>query len=162
MFKVPVIAAAVSLVLAPAALAQSNTDYIEEVIVTAERVEKSILDVTTTTNVLSEAFLERENIRELNQVANFIPNMLVQEQAVGGQSFTIRGIGNEDGEQKLGSFFNGMNVTDRNFSGQFLHDIERVEVLKGPQPTAFGSFAVNGAVNIVSNTARFDEQETFS
>jgi iron complex outermembrane receptor protein len=159
MFKVPVIAAAVSLVLAPAALAQSNTDYIEEVIVTAERVEKSILDVTTTTNVLSEAFLERENIRELNQVANFIPNMLVQEQAVGGQSFTIRGIGNEDGEQKLGSFFNGMNVTDRNFSGQFLHDIERVEVLKGPQPTAFGSFAVNGAVNIVSNTARFDEQE---
>ena len=158
MFKPSAIAAAVSLALAPTAFAQNNPDDLEVVIVTAERVEKSILDVTTTTNVLSEAFLERENIRELNQVANFIPNMLVQEQAVGGQSFTIRGIGNEDGEQKLGSFFNGLNVTDRNFSGQFLHDIQRVEVLKGPQPTAFGSFAVNGAVNIVSNTARFDEQ----
>ena len=158
MFKPSVIATAVSLALAPIAYAQNSADDIEVVIVTAERIEKSILDVTTTTNVLSEAFLERENIRELNQVANFIPNMLVQEQAVGGQSFTIRGIGNEDGEQKLGSFFNGLNVTDRNFSGQFLHDIQRVEVLKGPQPTAFGSFAVNGAVNIVSNTARFDEQ----
>lgn len=155
MFRRNLLAIAVSMAAVFPAVAQETDKKIEVIIVTAEKVEKSILDVSTTTNVLDEAFLARENLTEMNQVSNFIPNMLVQEQSVGGQSFTIRGIGNEDGEQKLGSFFNGLNVTDRIFSGQFLHDIERVEVLKGPQPTAFGSFAVNGAVNIVSKKPDF-------
>ncbi|WP_439100379.1 TonB-dependent receptor [Congregibacter sp.] len=160
MFQRRLIVPAISMAVAAQVSAQALEEMtVEVVVVTAERVEKSILDVSTTTNVLNSEFIERENLRELNQIANFIPNMLIQEQAVGGQSFTIRGIGNEDGEQKLGSFFNGLNVTDRNFSGQFLHDIERVEVLKGPQPTAFGSFAVNGAVNVVSKKANLEKFE---
>ena len=140
------------------ALAQ-NSDQVEVVIVTAEKVEKSILDVSTTINVFDTDFLESEEIREMNQLSNFVPNMLVQEQSVAGPSYTIRGLGDEDGEQKLGAFFNGLNTTDRIFASQFLHDIERVEVLKGPQPTAFGSFAVIGAVNVVSNKASFDGNE---
>ena len=136
-----------------------TSDQVEVVIVTAEKVEKSILDVTTTTNVFDADFLENEEIREMNQLSNFVPNMLVQEQSVAGPSYTIRGLGDEDGEQKLGAFFNGLNTTDRIFASQFLHDIERVEVLKGPQPTAFGSFAVIGALNVVSNTANFDGNE---
>ena len=136
-----------------------NSDQVEVVIVTAEKVEKSILDVTTTTNVFDTAFLESEEIKEMNQLSNFVPNMLVQEQSVAGPSYTIRGIGDEDGDPKLGAFFNGLNTTDRIFASQFLHDVERVEVLKGPQPTAFGSFAVIGAVNVVSTKASFDGNE---
>ena len=154
------LALAVAALAAEPTIAQSQTESeVEVVVVTAERVEKSILDVSTTTNVLDADFIERENLRELNQIANFLPNIQVQEQAVSGQSFTIRGLGDEDGEQKLGSFFNGLNVTDRNFSGQFTHDIERVEVLKGPQTTSFGSFAVNGAINVVSKRANLEEFE---
>ncbi len=160
MFNKQLLAAAVAVAIAPAVTAQTATETpVEVVMVTAERVEKSILDITTTTNILDAEFIERENLRELNQIANFLPNVLIQEQAVSGQSFTIRGLGDEDGEQKLGSFFNGLNVTDRNFSGQFMHDVERVEVLKGPQTTAFGSFAVNGAINVVSKRADFDQLE---
>lgn len=160
MFTKRLLLTAIAATAAQTALPQPAADAdVETVIVTAERVEKSILDITTTTNILDEAFIERENLRELNQIANFLPNVLVQEQAVSGQSFTIRGLGDEDGEQKLGSFFNGLNVTDRNFSGQFTHDVERIEVLKGPQTTAFGSFAVNGAINVVSKRANLDEFE---
>ena len=90
-----------------------TSDQVEVVIVTAEKVEKSILDVTTTTNVFDADFLENEEIREMNQLSNFVPNMLVQEQSVAGPSYTIRGLGDEDGEQKLGAFFNGLNTTDR-------------------------------------------------
>jgi iron complex outermembrane receptor protein len=151
--------AAVCAAVACIGTVQAAEDNVEVVVVTAERVEKSILDITTTTNILDAEFIERENLRELNQIANFLPNVLIQEQAVSGQSFTIRGLGDEDGEQKLGSFFNGLNVTDRNFSGQFMHDVERVEVLKGPQTTAFGSFAVNGAINVVSKRADFENFE---
>lgn len=158
MFQKRILAAAIATALAPAVVAQTDTEEaVEVVVVTAERVEKSILDITTTTNILDAEFIDRENLRELNQIANFLPNVLIQEQAVSGQSFTIRGLGDEDGEQKLGSFFNGLNVTDRNFSGQFMHDIERVEVLKGPQTTSFGSFAVNGAINVVSKRASLEE-----
>jgi iron complex outermembrane recepter protein len=157
MFRKRILASAIAATLSPftiTAFAQNEPERsIEVVIVTAERVEKSILDISTTINILDAEFIEQENLRELNQVANFLPNVLVQEQAVSGQSFTIRGLGDEDGEQKLGSFFNGLNVTDRNFSGQFMHDVQRVEVLKGPQTTAFGSFAVNGAINVVSKRA---------
>ena len=145
--------------LLAANVSAQNVEEIELVIVTAEKVEKSILDVTTTTNVFDADFLEDEELRELNQLSNFVPNMLVQEQSVAGPSYTIRGLGDEDGEQKLGAFFNGLNTTDRIFASQFLHDVERVEVLKGPQPTAFGSFAVIGAVNVVSKTAVFEGNE---
>ncbi len=146
-------------VMATSSVLAQNSDQVEVVIVTAEKVEKSILDVTTTINVFDADFLDNEEIREMNQLSNFVPNMLVQEQSVAGPSYTIRGLGDEDGEQKLGAFFNGLNTTDRIFASQFLHDIERVEVLKGPQPTAFGSFAVIGAVNVVSNKASFDGNE---
>ena len=146
-------------VMATSSVLAQNSDQVEVVIVTAEKVEKSILDVTTTINVFDADFLDNEEIREMNQLSNFVPNMLVQEQSVAGPSYTIRGLGDEDGEQKLGAFFNGLNTTDRIFASQFLHDIERVEVLKGPQPTAFGSFAVVGAVNVVSNKASFDGNE---
>ena len=146
-------------VMATSSVLAQNSDQVEVVIVTAEKVEKSILDVTTTINVFNADFLDNEEIREMNQLSNFVPNMLVQEQSVAGPSYTIRGLGDEDGEQKLGAFFNGLNTTDRIFASQFLHDIERVEVLKGPQPTAFGSFAVIGAVNVVSNKASFDGNE---
>ena len=146
-------------VIATSSVLAQNSDQVEVVIVTAEKVEKSILDVTTTINVFDADFLDNEEIREMNQLSNFVPNMLVQEQSVAGPSYTIRGLGDEDGEQKLGAFFNGLNTTDRIFASQFLHDIERVEVLKGPQPTAFGSFAVIGAVNVVSNKASFDGNE---
>jgi len=70
-----------------------NSDQVEVVIVTAEKVEKSILDVTTTINVFDADFLDNEEIREMNQLSNFVPNMLVQEQSVAGPSYTIRGLG---------------------------------------------------------------------
>ena len=154
------LAIAVAAIAAVPTFAQSvSNEEVEVVLVTAERVEKSILDISTTTNILDAEVIERGNLRELNQIANSLPNIQVQEQAVSGQSFTIRGLGDEDGEQKLGSFFTGLNVTDRNFSGQCTHDIERVEVLKGPQTTSFGSFAVNGAINVVSKRANLGELE---
>jgi len=80
-------------VMATSSVLAQNSDQVEVVIVTAEKVEKSILDVTTTINVFDADFLDNEEIREMNQLSNFVPNMLVQEQSVAGPSYTIRGLG---------------------------------------------------------------------
>ena len=66
-------------VMATSSVLAQNSDQVEVVIVTAEKVEKSILDVTTTINVFDADFLDNEEIREMNQLSNFVPNMLVQE-----------------------------------------------------------------------------------
>ena len=154
--------ASVSIALAVPALAQSNTtdsnvesNYIEEITVTAQMREQSVMDVPVTMDVIGNEFLERTNIMELDELSRILPNVQIQEQAVSLPSFNIRGVTDDvssvSATPRISVYQDGFDISKKTVASVALYDIARVEVLKGPQPTLFGVAAANGAVSIHSN-----------
>jgi len=133
-----------------------NTNrLIEEIIVTAQKREQSVLDVPITINVISGDFLDSTNTTELNDVARFLPNVVIQEQGVSLPSFNIRGITDDTAAvaatPRISVFQDGIDISKKTVSSAALYDVNRIEVLKGAQPTLFGVAAANGAISIFSN-----------
>lgn len=126
----------------------------EEVIVTAQKRQQSILDVPVTMDVVSGDYIERTNTRELDELSRVLPNVVIQEQAVSLPSFNIRGITDDSAAvsatPRISVYLDGIDISKKTVSSVALFDIERIEVLKGPQPTLFGVAAANGAVSMIS------------
>lgn len=141
---------AVSALLLPA----TSYAQIEEVIVTAQKREQSVLDVPVTMDVVSGKFLEQSSISELDDLSRFLPNVVIQEQAVSLPSFNIRGITDDTAAitstPRISVYQDGFDISKKTLASAALFDVERIEVLKGPQPTLFGMAAANGAVSILS------------
>ncbi len=140
----------------------ASTPLLEEIIVTAQRREQSVLDVPVTMDVISGDFLDTTNTTELNDVSRFLPNVVIQEQGVSLPSFNIRGITDDTAAvaatPRISVYQDGIDISKKTVSSAALFDVSRIEVLKGPQPTLFGVAAANGAISIISNTpqAEFD------
>ncbi|MGB0189077.1 MAG: TonB-dependent receptor plug domain-containing protein, partial [Aequoribacter sp.] len=79
-------------VLAASQVSFADTNAMEEIIVTAQKRDQSVLDVAATMDVISAEFLERTNTTELDDLSRVLPNVVIQEQAVSLPSFNIRGI----------------------------------------------------------------------
>ena len=160
MFSKTLLASAIFSALAAPTFANTDSpadekDYIEEITVTAQMREQSIMDVPVTMDVISGDFLERTNIMELDELSRVLPNVQIQEQAVSLPSFNIRGV-TDDGSSvsatpRISVYQDGFDISKKTVSSVALYDIARVEVLKGPQPTLFGVAAANGAISIHSH-----------
>jgi outer membrane receptor protein involved in Fe transport len=141
---------------------QSSAQALEEVVVTATKRAEGLQDVPIAISVMSGAAIEERGLTNLEDLTVYMPNIHVAEGGAGTQLF-IRGIGsgiNYGFEQSVGTFIDGVYYgRGRSARGKFL-DIERVEVLKGPQSTLFGKNTIAGAINIT--TARpTDEFESY-
>ncbi len=157
MFSRTLLASAILVAVNGYALANDTPDedaYIEEITVTAQMREQSIMDVPVTMDVISSEFLERTNIMELDELSRVLPNVQIQEQAVSLPSFNIRGVTDDVSSvaatPRISVYQDGFDISKKTVSSVALYDIARVEVLKGPQPTLFGVAAANGAVSIHS------------
>jgi len=145
-----------SLGLSTGAYAQSAEGdglTVQEIIVTARKREESLQDVPISVNVTSGESLEKKDIGSLEELNVFVPNLFIQS-TPGNQSIYIRGIGSTAGnlgfEQSVGLFVDGVyGGRSRQFAAPFL-DVERVEVLRGPQGALFGKNTSAGAINITS------------
>ena len=122
---------------------------LEEIVVTAQKRDQSLTDVPISVQVLSgEAFIE-QGLNTLEDAANFIPGLQV-EQTEGGATVRIRGISNEGfnvGFEQATAVFNDGVYYGRQlqaFAG--VYDIEQMEVLFGPQPVYFGQSAIAGLI----------------
>jgi len=135
-------------------LAQEN-GALEEVVVTAQRRVQSLQDVPISIDVLSGDLLNREGFRDLQQMSVFVPGLVMQQDdGTRGQDIKMRGIGtsgqNMGMEQSTATFVDGIHYgRGGQISNAFL-DVERIEVLKGPQPVFFGQNASSGAINITT------------
>lgn len=126
---------------------------LEEVVVTARKRQERLQDVPISANVTSGASLEKRDITALGQMDRYVPNLFIQ-QTPANQAVYIRGIGSSAGnlafEQSVGLFVDGIYAgRGRQFAAPFL-DLERVEVLRGPQGALFGKNTSAGAINITS------------
>jgi outer membrane receptor protein involved in Fe transport len=125
---------------------------LEEVIVTATKRVEGMQDVPIALSVMSGEMIDDMGMRKLADVTVYMPNVTIAQTAGASQIF-IRGVGSANNfgfEQSVGTFIDGVYFgRSRNARAAFL-DVERVEVLKGPQSTLFGKNTVGGAINITS------------
>lgn len=131
-----------------------SNNEIEEVTVTAQRVEENIQDVPISVTALTNASLKEQQVITPSDIQLNVPNVSFTSQNFGGFSFSIRGIGSlitgNAAEAGVSGHLNEIPLlTNLNIVEFF--DLQRVEVLRGPQGTLFGRNATGGAVNFVTN-----------
>ena len=122
---------------------------IEEVIVTAERQEASIQDTSISITALTGEFLGDFGIRNQEDLQNFVPATTIQP-----YDATVRGVGRNfralGGDPGVATYMNGVYSEDLlTATAATFWDVERIEILRGPQGTLYGRNAVGGAINIL-------------
>ncbi len=123
--------------------------------VSAQKREQRIQDVPIALTSFGGQFLQRTNITEYDAFSDYVPGLQIQIQSVNNPGVVIRGITSDNGdsriEPRVSVFQDGVSISKSRGSVVELFDIERIEVLKGPQGTLFGRGAQIGAMHIIQN-----------
>ncbi|MCF3649756.1 TonB-dependent receptor [Synoicihabitans lomoniglobus] len=137
---------------------QDGVIELEAVEVTSQFRVQEIQDVPIPVTAYSGAALEALGIRQYKDLAPFVPGFMVQEQSPNNPGINIRGVTTDSGdprsETRVSLFQDGVSISRSRGSVVELFDMERVEVLKGPQGTLFGRGAEIGAVSLIQNKAQ--------
>ena len=129
----------------------TKTKQIEEVIVTANKREESIIKVNTSITSLSSKKLEDTRTWGLSGLTALVPNYNYQELGVSFQQIqSIRGIQVFSENPAVSTYIDDVNNIDILANGFAFTDIERIEILRGPQGTLYGRNAMGGVVNIIT------------
>jgi outer membrane receptor protein involved in Fe transport len=126
----------------------------EEIIVTAQKREEAIQDVPIAVSAFTEAQLQSQGIDGGYDLVQSVPNVMFSKTNFTTYNFQIRGVGYQSiaagADAGVGVHFNNAPLTtNRLFEADF-YDVERVEVLRGPQGTLFGRNATGGVVNVIT------------
>ncbi|QMW22296.1 TonB-dependent receptor [Sandaracinobacteroides saxicola] len=137
----------------PAATTAAEEE-VGEIIVTAQKSAQKLIDVPVTITAYSGETLQRLGIGQFDQLSAFVPGLNIQEQSPNNPGFVIRGITSDSGSAQEAArvtvYYNGVDVSRSRGSYFDLFDLERVEVVKGPQATLFGTASAIGAVSVIS------------
>ena len=138
----------------------------EEIIVTAQKREQSLQDVGISVAAFSSEDVRTQRILNPSDLGNLVPNFAVKEVNPGQQPiFTIRGVGLNDfsvnNNPTVGIYVDEAFLTSSAQLVTQLYDLERVEVLKGPQGTLYGRNTTAGAINFITAKPS-DESEFFA
>ena len=143
--------------LAAAVLAASHTQaQLEEVVVTAQKRQQSMQEVPIAVTAITGDSLSKQNITNIEGLNNSLPNVQINRFSNSPDTavFTIRGVGVNDADPYVGTtvsvVVDGVVVGVNTNALQSLFDIERVEILRGPQGTLFGANTTGGVVNVVT------------
>ena len=139
----------------PSALAQSDDGaaageviVIDSITVTARKRAESITDVPETISAFSEDALKKGSIINIDKLGLSVPNVVLSRRGDNEPNVVIRGVGSFGNVQGIGFYIDDVqNFTDQ---ASRLVDLERIEVLKGPQGTLYGGSSVGGAVKYVT------------
>lgn len=138
--------------------ASADAAELDRIVVTAQKREQQVQEVPIAITALSGEFLDRLNIVNFADINGFVPGLQTQVQSPNNPGFVIRGITSDSGdsqvEPRVSVFQDGVPISrSRGAVVEFL-DLERIEVLRGPQGTLFGRGAQIGAVHLIQNKAR--------
>ena len=162
--------AATPTIAADQSAASSNDNALQEIVVTAEFRKEKLQETPLAITALSGDALASRNITNLADVANAAPNVtMFQANAAYGKTnaASIRGIGQGDFNFASAEPGVGMYIDDVYFATTFgslfdLLDVDRVEVLRGPQGTLFGKNTIGGAIRIISKKPQGDDSGSLS
>ena len=146
---------ALPVLLAPLLFSASANAQVEEIIVTAERREASIQDVPVAVSAYNDQTLEALQVEDTLDLINVVPNLFGgQNTGIGSTNmYYMRAQGNEESistfDPPVGTYIDGVYVSRQNANNFTLFDVERIEVLRGPQGTLFGRNTTGGAINVI-------------
>lgn len=150
--------------IADITVAQESTVVLEEIVVTAQKREESLADVGIAVDVVSGDRLREAGAVSLIDVARYSPGLNIQTPfgEFGYPLIAIRGV-NTDGfietlPQSTGVYADGVYVSQPPMQAFRLLDLERMEVLKGPQGTIYGRNTIAGAINLISKRPTFEPE----
>ena len=131
-----------------------SAQEIEEVVVTATKKEESIQDLALSIEAVSAESLDANQVYDVSDLAEITPGLATSKTIGSGSGWTIRGMGSFGiGAGVIASVVtavNGHSVNDSVVADTGFFDLERVEVLKGPQGTLYGRNAANGVINLIT------------
>lgn len=141
-----------------------HAQVLEEIVVTSERREQSLQDVPISVVAFSAEALELRGIETLEDVATFTPNLDLKGSRFSGNNnptWQVRGLsggGGTTGERATGFYIDGIYMPRT--TGPFLSvlDIERIEVLRGPQGTLFGRNSTGGAIRVFTKRPTLESE----
>ena len=140
---------------------------LDVVTVTARRTSESVNDAPLSIGVLSSDFLAKQKVESVEEVLQLTPGatFLVFSKAQPEKSlrgFVAPSTGNASAEQSIVTVVDGFSLTKDAFKSPPVFDLERVEVLRGPQGTTFGRNASIGLIHLVTAKPKFESQAGFS
>ncbi|WP_233349136.1 TonB-dependent receptor [Hyphomonas sp. CACIAM 19H1] len=141
--------------------AAEETRTMQTVTITATKREQTLQDVPIAVSVVDDTTIERAAIVDLNDLQSIIPSLRVgQLQSSANTNFVIRGFGNGANnagiEPSVGVFIDGVYRSRSASQISDLPNIERVEVLRGPQSTLFGKNASAGVISVVTKKPQYE------
>jgi outer membrane receptor protein involved in Fe transport len=135
--------------------AKPATTTVGEIIVTAERREESLQSTPVAVSAFNEAKLKVQRLDGGQNLEISIPNVNYSRENFGGYDFSIRGVGTKTvgagGTAGVSVNENELPVAENHFADSDFYDMQRVEVLRGPQGTLYGRNSTGGAVNLITN-----------
>lgn len=137
----------------PAAAADESG--IADIIVTAQRRAQSVQDVPIAISAFSGEQLASQGITNTLQLGQYVPNLVAQNNTGIGSAnaYYLRGLGNTESiatfDPPVGTYVDDIYLSRQNANNLNLFDVERVEVLRGPQGTLFGRNTTGGAINVI-------------
>jgi iron complex outermembrane receptor protein len=136
------------------ALAQTSGSEVSEVVVTATRSAEVLSRVPISIAAYTQQQMDKQGVRNFADVVNLTPGVAFSTSAFGGSNVSIRGIRSTAGAATTGIYIDDVPIQQRQFTGTgaifpAIFDLERVEVLRGPQGTLFGSGSEGGTIRFI-------------
>ncbi len=163
MMKAKIIAQLVATSISAMAITAQAQLTLEEVVVTSQKRTQSLGDVPISVNVMSAEKISQAGITNLNDLADFVPNLSMNQTGI-STTITIRGISsgvNPAFEQSVGMYVDDIHYGRMQMARIPYLDVDRVEVLRGPQPILFGKNAIGGAISLITKKASTEDTEGF-
>jgi len=141
-----------------AAAADQGTD-LEEVVITATKRESTVQDTPISVTAISAADIANKGLTDFNSLAQTVPGIAMRTSGPGQTEFEMRGLSSAGGNASVVGFYLDETALSSPASAQLgkividpnLYDLNRVEILRGPQGTLYGSSSMGGTVKVVPN-----------
>ena len=132
---------------------KTRSATVEEVVVTARLRTEKLKNIPVAVTALSGKTLKDKQVNTVKDIAAYVPGLTINSDGVNRAFISIRGVGTtliDTVQPGVGIFLNGVYEPDTSYLQTPLVDVERVEVLKGPQGTLFGNNTLGGAINVIT------------
>jgi len=134
---------------------------LEEVVITAQKREQTLQEVPISVTAFSGDFVTEQGVQDIRDIQGLAPNLSIKSRGDTEASVFIRGIGSQapgiGADPAVGIFIDGMVASRGTNATAAIFDVERIEVVKGPQGTLFGRNASAGAISIITNKPELEE-----
>ena len=156
------LSAAIAVSLSSGVLAENSTLVFEEVLVTAEKRSESLQDLSQAISVLDGDDLDNQQISSFVDLSAIAPGVNIAKNEGFKTVITIRGVGNEANQNAIANpsvsyHLDGIYVASPFALQTDFLDLERIEVLRGPQGTLFGQNSTGGAINVITQAPTVDD-----